>query len=150
MKAPFVLAILLVCTISATPQIPTPEGKATVFIVAGWHGSTLWRAAFAIFCNDKMIARLDRAIYLKAQLAPGKYSFSTKNKKAGGVELDVKAGEVYYLKLQTDQGFQVTNPALSILPKEQGAFDLKQAKPIEPKDIKDCAIVEGCTKTASK
>ena len=98
-------------------------------------------AAFAVYMNEKMIARLDRGIYLIAKLPPGHYEFRTKNRKAGGLELDVKHGETYYLRMDTESGAQVTNPRLSLVPREQSSFDLKQMTPIEPKGVKDKSVV---------
>jgi hypothetical protein len=125
----------------AFAQETTSSTKATVYIYKTWHAATLWRAAFAVYLDDKMIARLDRGIYLVAQVSPGKHSFSTKDKKSGGVELDIKAGETYILRLETDSGGQVTHPRLNIPAPEQTRFDLKQMKPIEKKDIKDASVV---------
>jgi hypothetical protein len=131
------LTLFIACS-TATAQTPD---RATVYIYKTWHTATLWRAAFAVYLDDKMIARLDRGIYLVASLPAGKHDFSTKNKKAGGITLDLKAGETYYLRLDTDSGTQVTNPRLSLVPLEQSRFDLKQMKPIDKKDIKDASIV---------
>ncbi len=132
---------LLLFSILVSAQDVVKPPTATVYIYKSWHVATLWRAAFAVYFDDKMIARLDRGIYLVAQIPPGKHSFSTKDKKSGGVELDVKAGETYILRLDTDSGAQVTHPRLSIPAPEQARFDLKQMKPIEKKDIKDASVV---------
>lgn len=128
--------VLLFFSLPVFAQEPANKTKGTVYIYKTWHAGTLWRAAFAVYLDDKMIARLDRGIYLVAEISPGKHSFSTKNKKSGGVELDVKAGEVYVLRLATDSGAQVTHPSLSLPAPEQYKFDLKQMKPIEKSDIK--------------
>ena len=135
------LTMLLFLSVPLNAQQTDDKGKATVYIYKTWHAATLWRAAFAIYLDDKMIARLDRGIYFVAQIPIGKHSFSTKNKKSGGVELDIKAGETYILRLDTDTGAQVTHPRLSIPAPEQSQFDLKQMKPIEKKDIKDASVV---------
>ena len=128
--------VLLFFLLPVFAQESTNKIKGTIYIYKTWHAGTLWRAAFAVYLDDKMIARLDRGIYLVAEVAPGKHSFSTKNKKSGGVELDIKAGEVYVLRLSTDSGAQVTHPSLSLPAPEQYKFDLKQMKPIEKGDIK--------------
>ena len=130
------ISALLLFSLNTFGQGSTSKTKGTVYIYKTWHVATLWRAAFAIFLDDKMIARLDRGVYLVAEIDPGKHSFSTKSKKSGGVELDIEAGKVYVLRLETDSGMQVTNPHLSVPPIEQIKFDLKQMKPIEKKDIK--------------
>ncbi len=142
----FVAALFMICsTVRPHKAALAQSDKATVYIYKGWHVATLWRAAFSVFCNDKEIARLDRGIYLVAKLSPGKYEFHTKNKKAGGVTLDVKAGSVYYLRMDTESGTQVTNARLSIVPAEQAEYDLKQMKPIDDNDIKDRSIVESAS-----
>ena len=131
-----IIICLLIFSLHTSAQVSTSKTKGTVYIYKTWHVATLWRAAFAIFLDDKMIARLDRGIYLVAEIELGKHSFSTKNKKSGGVELEIEAGKVYVLRLDTDSGMQVTPPHRSLAPPEQAKFDLKQMKPIEKKDIK--------------
>jgi hypothetical protein len=115
-------------------------GTATVYIYKTWHAATLWRAAFAVYLDDKMIVRLDRGIYCVAHISPGTHQLSTKDKKSGGLEINFEAGKTYYVRMQTDTGAQVTHPRLSIPTPEESAFDLKQMKPIAAGDIKDKSV----------
>jgi hypothetical protein len=132
------LTILILCLLCLPAFAQTPhDDKATVYIYKTWHVNTLGRAAFDVFIDDKVVAKLDRGIFLEAKLAPGKHSFFTKNKRSGGVVVDTEAGKVYYLRLQTDSGVGVDNPRINIPSKEESEFDMKQMKPIEKKDIKD-------------
>lgn len=144
MKILLVAALLL----SSWPQDSAGElspddrtGTATVYIYKTWHGATLWRAAFAVYLDNKMIVRLDRGIYCVVHISPGSHQLSTKDKKAGGLEINFEAGKIYYVRMQTDSGAQVTHPRLSVPTPEESAFDLKQMKPVAAGDIKDTALV---------
>ena len=132
-----------------TPQNPPSDqaspddhpGTATVYIYKTWHAATLWRAAFAVYLDDKMIVRLDRGIYCVAHISPGTHQLSTKDKKSGGLEINFEAGKTYYVRMSTDTGAQVTHPRLSIPTPEESTFDLKQMKPVASGDIKDKTVV---------
>lgn len=135
------LTILILCLLCLPALAQDRPQTATVYIYKTWHVNTLWRAAFAVYIDEKMSARLDRGIFLEARLPAGKHSFHSKDKKSGGVELNLEAGKVYYLRLQTDSGTQVTHARINIPSKEESDYDIKQMKPIEKKDIKDPSTV---------
>lgn len=116
-------------------------GTATVYIYKTWHAATLWRAAFAVYLDDKMVVRLDRGIYCVAHVTPGTHQLRTKDKKSGGLEINFEAGKTYYVRMQTDTGAQVTHPRLSIPSPEESTFDLKQMQPVASGDIKDRNVV---------
>lgn len=139
------LAIAMLCLLSGLTNSADftnkQDDRATFWIYKGWHSNTIWRATFGVWINEKEVARLDRGIYMIAKLAPGKYDFRTKNKKAGGVTLDVKAGETHYIRMDTDTSLMVIHPRLSIVAPEQARFDLKEMKPIEKRDVRDTSII---------
>lgn len=124
-----------------TPSLDAKPDTATVYIYKTWHTWTLWRAAFAVYLDNKMIARLDRGIYCVAHIEPGVHQLSTKDKRAGGVEINFEVGKTYYIRMTTDSGAQVTHPRLDIPSPEEALFDLGQMSPITQKDIKDKNIV---------
>lgn len=133
---PILLITFLLLSVPLLAQQSTSKTKATVYIYKSWHPATWARLTFDVFLDETAIARLDRAIYLVAEIPGGRHQFRTKNKRSGGVELDVKAGEVYFLRLDNENGVRATNLQLSLVPIEQARFDLKQMKPIEKGDIK--------------
>jgi hypothetical protein len=126
---------------SAQASPDDQPGTATVYIYKTWHAATLWRAAFAVYLDDKMIVRLDRGIYCVVHVTPGTHQLRTKDKKSGGLEINFEAGKIYYVRMQTDTGAQVTHPRLSIPSPEESNFDLKQMQPVASGDIKDKNVV---------
>jgi hypothetical protein len=140
-KVVFLAAGLMLSPVVFAQERQAAGDKATVVIYKGHHVATLWRAAFAVYVNDRMIVRLDRGRYCVAKLAPGTYLFRTKHKNQGAVELDARAGQTYYLRMDTDSGVQVTNARLRIETPEQARGDLRMMKPIEQGDIKDRSVV---------
>ena len=142
-RLPIIVLLSTFLSISINAQTLSRDdvpGTATVYIYKTWHAATLWRAAFAVYLDDKMIVRLDRGIYCVVHIDPGTHQLSTKDKKSGGLEINVEAGKIYYVRMQTDTGAQVTHPRLSIPTPEESAFDLKQMKPIAAGDIKDKSV----------
>jgi hypothetical protein len=142
-RLPIIVLLFTFLFISINAQTSSRDdvpGTATVYIYKTWHAATLWRAAFAVYLDDKMIVRLDRGIYCVAHIDPGTHQLSTKDKKSGGLEINFEAGKIYYVRMQTDTGAQVTHPRLSIPTSEESTFDLKQMKPIAAGDIKDKTV----------
>lgn len=142
-RLPIIVLLFTFLSISIHAQTTSPDdvpGTATVYIYKTWHAATLWRAAFAVYLDNKMIVRLDRGIYCVVHIDPGTHQLSTKDKKSGGLEINFEAGKIYYVRMQTDTGTQVTHPRLSLPTPEESAFDLKQMKPIAAGDIKDKSV----------
>ena len=62
----------------------------------------------------------------------------------------MKAGEEYYAKVTIDVGFWKGRGRLTLLQKEQGAFELKKVKPLGASKVKDRSLVtifDGSEKT---
>lgn len=124
----------------AAPSV-TPDGKATVYVYTYKHIKTLTRVDPPVYLNGKVIAKLDGARYFIAKLSPGVHTFHLKDKKRGGIEMDFKADETYYLRMVKSEGTIVHAAGLVLVPKENANFDLKQMRPINLNDIKDRSIV---------
>lgn len=129
-------AVLLLC-----PSILHAQEKAVVYVWKTWHPSTLGRAAFDVFLDEKPIAKLDRGRYFVALLAPGKHAFRTKTREAGAIELDFRPGQGYYLRMDTTTGLLIGRPVLTHVAEEEGRAAIKQAKSIKADDIRDRSIV---------
>jgi hypothetical protein len=125
----------------ATPA-EAPADKATVYIYKMRHAKTLWRYAPAVYIDEKKAASLDGGRYFVAHLPPGTHTFRTKNKKDGGIELELQAGQTYYIQMTTSGGATVGNPRLSIVPKEEGSYTVRQMKPIKSGDVADKTVVD--------
>jgi hypothetical protein len=135
----FLLPLLVYAHGSRRPgrQDAAPADKATVYVYSYRHVRTLGRVAPPVYLDGKVLAKLDGARFFVARLEPGTHSLHLKDKKRGGIELDFKAGETYYVRMDMREGTTVGPAGLTLVPKENAEFDLKQMKPADKGDIKD-------------
>ena len=90
---------------------------------------------------------MDNGRYFGVTLEPGKHTCRMGDKQTG-FEIDMKPGEEYYAKITIDTGFLKGRGRLTLIQKEQGAFELKKAKPLTVDKVKDRTLVtvyEGST-----
>ncbi len=95
-----------------------------------------------VFCDEKELARMDNGRYFVVTLEPGKHTCRMGDKQTG-FEIDMKPGEEYYAKITIEAGVFKGRGRLTLLAKEQGAFELKKVKPLGADKVKDKALVTG-------
>ena len=117
------------------PQPQGEEAKASVYI---YRYKQFVGAALepSIYCDETQLARMDNGRYFVVKLDPGKHTFRS-NDKQSGVELDLKAGEEYYLRVEIATGFWKGRGRLVLTQKEQGAYELKKLKPLDAGKVVD-------------
>ncbi|HEX8131477.1 MAG TPA: DUF2846 domain-containing protein [Pyrinomonadaceae bacterium] len=125
---------------SAQPTATQAE-KATVYVYSYKHIKTLTRVDPPVYLDGKVLAKLDGARYFIVKLDPGTHTFHLKDKKRGGLEMEFKAGETYYIRMEKSEGTIVHAAGLVLMPKENATFDMKQMRPINLSDIKDRSVV---------
>jgi hypothetical protein len=136
---PLVLAISLSALLAAaqeptnlTPRVPdTKTSKATVYVYRykQFVGSAL---APSIYCDGAELARMENGRFFTANLDPGRHTF-TSNDKQSGIDLDLKAGEEYFIRVEIAAGFAKGHGRLLLVPREQGVYELKSDK-LKPLD----------------
>jgi len=94
----------------------------------------------SVFCDNKELARMDNGRYFGVTLAPGKHICSMGDKQTG-FEVDVKSGEEYYARITIDVGFWKGRGRLTLMRKEQGAFELKKVELLDATKVKDRSLV---------
>src|SRR5437660_5080931 len=88
----------------AAPQAGDAKpSKATVYIYRykQFVGSAL---SPSVYCDDTELARIENGRYFSAAVDPGKHSLRS-NDKQSGVELEMKAGEQYFIRVEIATGF---------------------------------------------
>jgi hypothetical protein len=107
------------------------SSKATVYVYRykQFVGSAL---APSIYCDGTELARMENGRYFTASVAPGKHSF-TSNDKQSGIDLDAKAGEEYFIRVEIAPGFAKGHGRLILVPREQAGYELKSDK-LKPLD----------------
>ena len=132
-------------TESSSPQKteanqPRPENqKATIYFyrIKQFAGSALEPS---IYCDDKELARMDNGRYFGVTLEPGKHSCRMGDKQTG-FEVDMKPGQEYYAKVTLEADFWKGHGRLTLLQKEQGAFELKKVRLLGADKVKDRSLV---------
>lgn len=115
------------------------DDKATVYFyrTKQYAGSALEPS---VYCDDKELARMDNGRYFAVRLAPGKHTFRMGDKQTG-VELDVKAGQSYYMRINIEAGFFKGRGRLTYMQPEQGAYEIKNIRPLGASKIKNRELV---------
>jgi len=94
----------------------------------------------SVYCDDKELARMDNGRYFGVTLDPGTHTCRMGDKQTG-FEIDMRPGGTYYAKITIDVGLIKGHGRLTLMQKEQGAFELKKAKPLEANKVKDRVLV---------
>ena len=141
----FILAVFTIAVVSyaqdsasqPTTTAVATSASATVYFYRykQFVGSAL---APSVFCDDSQLARMENGRFFVAHVAPGKHSFHSNDAQAG-VELDVRAGEKYYVRLEIAAGMMKGHGRLLLIPAEQASYELKskQLKPLDADKISD-------------
>jgi len=127
-------------TETAAPAVAnTAKPKIYFYRIKQFTGSALEPS---VFCDDKELARMDNGRYFVVTLEPGKHTCRMGDKQTG-FEIDMKPGEEYYARITIDMGFLKGRGRLTLLAKEQGAFELKKVKLLAADKVKDRTLVTG-------
>jgi len=120
------------------PVVKTTDNALIYFYrIKQFAGSALEPS---VFCDEKELARMDNGRYFGVTLTPGKHICSMGDKQTG-FEIDVKSGEEYYARITIDTGFWKGRGRLTLMQKEQGAFELKKVKPLSADKVKNRSMV---------
>src|SRR5260370_16611728 len=137
MRTMRILGLLIFCFtgLAAIAQEPTADSqkttdakpsKATVYVYRykQFVGGAL---APSVYCDETELARMENGRYFTVKLDPGKHNFRS-NDKQSGMELDVKAGQEYFLRVEIATGFMKGNVRLVFMHPEQVGYELKPSQ----------------------
>ncbi|HET8892383.1 MAG TPA: DUF2846 domain-containing protein [Candidatus Angelobacter sp.] len=118
-------------TTAATTQPSTQTEIAKVYFYRykQYAGSAL---SPSVYCDEAELARMENGRYFTVKLAPGKHTFRS-NDKQSGVEVDLKPGQEYFLRVELVAGFMKGHGRVVAVMPEQARFELK-AKNLKPLD----------------
>ena len=147
-----ILGLLMFCFtgLSAIAQQPTADSQKTtvakpsktsvyVYRYKQFAGSAL---APSVFCDEIELARMENGRYFTVKLDPGKHTFRS-NDKQSGTELDMKAGQEYFLRVEIATGFAKGHGRLILMSPEQGGYELKSSKlkPLDSNKVVNATLV---------
>jgi hypothetical protein len=114
--------------------------KATVYVYRykQFVGSAL---SPSVWCDGTELARMENGRYFTVTLDPGKHTFSS-NDKQSGIELDAKAGQEYFVRVEIAAGMMKGHGRLILVAPEQGGYELKsKLKPLDSNKVVNATLV---------
>lgn len=145
-----ILGLMILLTgLAAIAQEPTADSqtnsakqsKATVHVYRykQFVGSAL---APSVYCDETELARMENGRYFTVNLDPGKHNFRS-NDKQSGVELDLKAGQEYFVRVEIATGFMKGHGRLILVAPEQGSYELTSSKlkPLDSSKVVNATLV---------
>ena len=133
----FVLCGILQCFAQKAETAKTEE-KVTVYIYSLATQSTLGRIKPSVFVDSEEIAQIRPNRFFVIHLEPGNHEIHfKKSKKRGGIEMEFRAGNTYYLRVNWKAEGTVRAEGFDIVQLDSARYDLKQLKPIDDDNIKD-------------
>ncbi|MBV8050953.1 MAG: DUF2846 domain-containing protein [Acidobacteriaceae bacterium] len=143
------LLVLSTCFAVAQEQgngSPTTDVQASSAVVHFYRYKQFVGSALApsVFCDGVQLARMENGRYFTAKVAPGKHTL-TSNDQQSGIELDAKAGEEYFVRIEIAAGVMKGHGRLILMSHEQGSYEMKsdKLKPLEANKIADKTTVSG-------
>lgn len=133
-------ALAVVCTGTVLAQAaPEAEAQPKVYVYRykAFQGKGLRPS---IYVDDKDVVRLQSGRGVVLTLPAGPHRFRS-NDKQSQIELDLKSGQVYYIRLEIASGFLKGHGRLTLVMPEQGAGEYKQLKPVDKEMIKDSSML---------
>ena len=116
---------------------PATQDKASVYVYRykQYVGSAL---SPSVYCDEAELARMENGRYFTIKLSPGKHAFRS-NDKQSGVEVNLKSGEEYFLRVEIAAGFMKGHGRLIAVMPEQAKFELqsKKLKPLSAEKVTD-------------
>lgn len=80
----------------------------------------------SVFVDDARVGHLHNGDSFKISVAPGNHSIYSTD-KATGMELDAKAGETYYVRIDIKVGFFKGHGGVTLVDPQEGKYEAAQA-----------------------
>lgn len=138
----FLLTSLAVAHGQAPATAPSSGSqKATIYVYRykQFVGSAL---APSVYCDEAQLARMENGRYFAVTIDPGQHAFRS-NDAQSGIQLDVKPGEEYFIRLEIATGMMKGHGRLVLTASEQGRYELQsnKLKPLDASKVTDHARV---------
>jgi len=132
---------LLIFAYAFTAQAQTEE-FATIYVYRNFYHTTFGKAAPKVELKDEALATLDEGRYFIARVPLGLVIVKCGKKRENRVEIDARAGEVYYIRARAHPGKLFTRFELFRATKEEFEQDKEKLRYVEAKDIKSPRVVK--------
>lgn len=143
-----VSVIILTCSFTLAQESGAPtassDGKPAPAKVYVYRYKQFIGAALEpqVYCDEAPLARMDNGRYFIALIPPGKHTFRS-NDKQSGLDWDLKAGQEYFMRVETATVMMKGHGRLIVVPREQASYELrsKKLKPLDSGKVIDKARV---------
>jgi len=137
---PFVLAMAPFCVLAQ--EASTPKQQTSVVYVYRYKQFVGSALAPSVYCDEVQLARMENGRYFAVNVDPGQHTFRS-NDKQSGIQLDVKPGQEYFIRLEIAAGFMKGHGRLILTAAEQGRYELQsnQLKPLDADKVADTSRV---------
>jgi hypothetical protein len=111
-----------------------PPGKAVIVFYRRWDYPDI-AISYIVREGQAELGRLSNASYFVSVVDPGLHTYTVHAERHDDMQIEVEAGEIYYVRFELDIGIILYQP--SITPSEQRLFDelspkLKRSEPLTP------------------
>jgi hypothetical protein len=135
------LAVAQASAVTPGTAVDAKASKATVYV---YRYKQFVGAALepSVYCDDVQLARMSNGRYFTVKVDAGKHTFHS-NDKQSGIELDAKAGQEYFIRLEIATGFMKGHGRLILMSPEQAGYELKsdKLKPLDAGKVANAAMV---------
>ena len=129
--------LCMVGVASAIAQTASDDSsKAVVYVYRLKMGSGPAPNSPSVYCDEQELARLQNDRYFSIRLDAGKHSCRSTDEQSV-VELDVKAGQTYYIRGEVVPVSGKPRGAITRMSPEQGASEVRKLKPLPSGMVKD-------------
>jgi hypothetical protein len=90
----------------------------------------------SVYCDQSELARMDNGRFFATKLAAGEHVFHSNDKQAG-IDVALKSGQDYYIRVEIAAGVMKGHGRLILVAPEQGAYEIKNLKPLDRDKIRD-------------
>jgi hypothetical protein len=143
-----ILWLTFLSTLFAVAQEPATnqpadksDTKATVYVYRykQFAGSAITPS---VYLDEMQLARMENGRYFTVRMDPGKHIFRSEDKQAG-VEIDLKAGEQYFIRVEIATGLMKGHGRLLLIAPEQGGYEMRSSKlrPLDSSKVVDASLV---------
>ena len=137
---PLVLAVASLSVLGQEPSPPTPQKSVVYFYrYKQFVGSAL---APSVYCDEAQLARMENGRYFAVNVEPGRHTFRS-NDAQSGVQLDLKPGQEYYVRVEIAPGMMKGHGRLILTAAEQGRYEVQsnKLKPLDANKVVDSSRV---------
>lgn len=137
---PFLLTLASLPVLAQQPSAPTQQKSVVYFYrYKQFVGSAL---APSVYCDEAQLARMENGRYFAVNVDPGLHTFRS-NDAQSGVQLDVKPGQQYYIRVEIAAGMMKGHGRLILTAAEQGRYELQsnRLKPLDANRVVDASRI---------